>query len=156
MKRENLVSLIGSILICQAVGVLGTVATVSSITGWYGLLNKPFFTPPSYIFGPVWFVLYCLMGISLYLVWQKKKASCEEGVCYFWAQLALNCLWTFIFFGAKNLWFSFLVIVFLWVMIFLTILKFRKISIKASWLLVPYQIWVSFAALLNFSVALLN
>lgn len=144
-----------AILICQLAGILGAVATVPSISSWYIYLNKPFFTPPAFIFGPVWTLLYILMGISLFLVWETKKKR-EECLCCFWVQLALNALWSLIFFGAKNLAFSFIIIIFLWLSILATILQFRKISKIAAWMLVPYLIWVSFASLLNLAVVLLN
>lgn len=155
MAKEGL-KLVGAILICQLAGLFGSLATFSAIPNWYKFLNKPFFTPPNWVFGPVWTILYAMMGISLFLVWQKKKRTCEEGLCYFWAQLALNTLWSLIFFGVKNLWFGFVIISLLWLMIVATIIKFRRISRKAALLLVPYLLWVSFATLLNLSVAILN
>lgn len=142
MKKINLLKLIGAILICQMAGVLGSIATISAIPTWYVTLKKPFFSPPNWVFGPVWITLYTMMGLSLYTVWEKKKKICEGGLCYFWTQLALNALWSLIFFGARNLWFGFVIIVFLWVMILLTIIKFRKVSKKA--------------AFLNLAVAVLN
>lgn len=154
--KKKVINLVLAILVCQMAGVLGSVATISAISTWYVTLNKPLFLPPNWVFGPVWITLYTLMGVSLYIVWEKKKKIHEEGLCYFWTQLALNSLWSLIFFGARNLWFGFVIIVFLWVMILATILKFRKISKKAAWLLVPYLLWVSFASILNLAVAILN
>lgn len=156
MKKINYLNLTGAVLVCQMAGVLGSLATTPSIPNWYIFLNKPFFSPPNWVFGPVWILLYTMMGISLYIVWEKKKQICEEGLCFFWTQLALNALWSLIFFGARNLWFGFVIIIFLWVMILGTIIKFRKISKIAAYLMVPYLIWVTFASLLNLAVAILN
>lgn len=155
MKKNNFLKLIGAILICQMAGLLGSMATISSIPNWYSALKKPFFNPPNWVFGPTWIILYTLMGISLYLIWETRKKK-EECICYFWIQLALNALWSLIFFGTKNLWFSFLIIIFLWVAILVTIINFRKISKTASYLLVPYFLWVSFASILNLAVFILN
>ena len=155
-RKINVLKLIGAILICQTAGVLGSTATISAIPTWYATLNKPLFSPPNWVFGPVWITLYSMMGLSLYIVWEKKKKICEEGLCYFWIQLSLNALWSLIFFGARNLWFGFVIIIFLWIMILKTVIVFKKLSKKAAWLLVPYLLWVSFASLLNLAVAMLN
>lgn len=156
MKKINFLKLAGAVLICQMAGILGSTATFSAIPTWYRTLSKPFFSPPNWVFGPVWTTLYTMMGISLYIVWQRSKKKCEEGLCYFYVQLALNALWSLIFFGARNLWFGFIIIIFLWVMILATIIKFKKVSKKAAYLLVPYLAWVSFASILNLAVAVLN
>lgn len=156
MKKVNFLKLLGAILLCQMAGILGSLATFPAIPNWYRYLNKPVFSPPNWVFGPVWTTLYTMMGISLYIVWQRSKKRCEEGLCYFYIQLALNALWSLIFFGARNLWFGFIIIIFLWVMILATIIKFKKVSKKAAYLLVPYLAWVSFASILNLAVAVLN
>ncbi len=129
-----------------------------SITTWYAALRKPSFSPPNWLFGPVWITLYALMGISLYLVWKKglKQKSIRTGLLFFGAQLFLNSLWSIIFFGMKNLLYAFVEILILWTTILITIYLFWKINRKASYLLIPYIIWVTFAALLNFSVWRLN
>lgn len=139
------------ILLCNFVGIAGSYFTFNSIPTWYVYLNKPFFSPPNYLFGPVWTILYILMGISAFMVWENKKA-----MKYFWIQLFLNGIWTPIFFGAKNLGLAFVVIVIMWVYIVKTIKAFAKVNKKASYLLYPYLIWVSFASLLNFSIWFLN
>ena len=148
---KNALKLTSSILICLFAGGLGTIFTISSIPTWYAHLNKPFFSPPNYLFGPVWTTLYILMGISLYLIWKKKKP-----LKLFWIQLILNAIWTPIFFGAHAILLAFVIIVVMWVYILKTILSFAKINKVASYLLYPYLAWVSFASILNFSVWLLN
>lgn len=143
--------LILSIGICLGVGIVGSVFTTSSIPTWYATLNKPSFSPPNWVFGPVWTILYILMGISLYLVWQKKKVP-----AIFWIQLILNAAWSVIFFGLKNPALALVDVVALWIGIFLTIKSFYPISKLAAYLLAPYLLWVIFASILNLSIALLN
>jgi tryptophan-rich sensory protein len=155
---NKFVKLILSIGVCLLAGGLGTVFTISSIPTWYATLVKPSFSPPNYLFGPVWTILYILMGISLYLIWKKgtKTQKVREALMLFGLQLFLNAIWSPIFFGAKNLFFSLVVIIFMWLFILRTILSFGKINKTASYLLYPYLAWVSFASLLNFSVWMLN
>lgn len=143
--------LIFSIGLCLGAGVLGSFFTVSSIATWYQTLNKPFFSPPNWIFGPVWTILYILMGISLYLVWEKKKVP-----AVFWIQLILNALWSIIFFGMRNPTLALMDIVALWITIILTMKAFYKINKIAAYLLIPYLVWVSFATILNLIIVLLN
>jgi len=159
MTKFNLLKLIFSILICQAAGIIGSFFTTSSISSWYSTINKPSFNPPNWIFGPVWITLYIMMGISLFLVWQKGDlhgVSVKKALIFFGIQLALNSLWSIIFFGLHSPMAAFLEIVVLWVFILLTILEFWKISPLAGWLLVPYLFWVTFASILNFSIWRLN
>lgn len=147
-----------SIGICLLAGVFGTIFTISSIPTWYAFLNKPSFSPPNWIFGPVWTILYVMMGISIALIWQKglKKKKVRDAVYFFGIQLLLNAIWTPIFFGAKDLLMALIVIFLMWIFILKTILAFGKISKNASYLLYPYLAWVSFATILNFSVWFLN
>lgn len=149
---NNFVRLVVFIIICEAAGIAGTFPTVSSVATWYPTLTKPFFTPPSWVFGPVWTVLYLLMGISLYLVWGKKKVT----MTWFWMQLGLNVIWSFAFFGLQNPLLGFIVILLLWISIFLTIQIFIKTQRTAAYLLIPYLLWVSFAAVLNLFIVILN
>lgn len=139
------------ITLCEATGIIGSIFTINSIDSWYQALNKPFFTPPAWVFGPAWTTLYLLMGISLYLVWGKKKINLK----WFWTQLFLNFIWSIVFFGIKNLVLSFVIIVLLWGSIFFTIKSFIKVK-SAAYLLIPYVIWVSFALLLNLFILILN
>lgn len=147
----NIPKLILSIGICLGVGVLGSIFTISSIPTWYVALNKPFFSPPNWVFGPVWTILYILMGISLYLVWIKRRVP-----AVFWTQLLLNAIWSILFFGMKNPTLALVDIIALWVAIILTIKAFYKINILAAYLLIPYLAWASFATILNLSIVLLN
>jgi tryptophan-rich sensory protein len=144
--------------ICLGAGALGTIFTISSIPTWYAHLIKPPFSPPNYLFGPVWTILYVLMGISLALVWVKgvRTERAREALMLFGVQLFLNAIWSPIFFGAKDLTLSLIVIILMWFFIFKTILAFRKVNKTASYLLYPYIAWVSFASILNFAVWFLN
>lgn len=155
-KIRNWPLLILAILLCEGVGILGSFFTISAIPTWYATLNKPSFSPPNFLFGPVWTMLYALMGFSLYLVWTSKVKSKQMALKYFWAQLGLNALWSIIFFGFKKPGLAFVEIIALWIAIWLTIKSFRRSSRAASYLLYPYLAWVSFASILNLSVWVLN
>ena len=158
MKIENILKLAASIMLCLSAGVIGSVFTMDSIPTWYAALEKPFFSPPNWVFAPVWTTLFILMGISLYLVWKKgiKTEGVKIALILFAAQLVLNTLWSIIFFGMRSPIYAFVEIVMLWILILFTIITFYKISKTASYLLIPYILWVSFAAVLNFSIFVLN
>ncbi len=147
-----------SILVCLSAGMIGSFFTYPAIPVWYAGLNKPFFTPPNWIFAPVWTILYVMMGISAYMIWEKRKENLEsvKGLTIFGLQLVLNTMWSVVFFGFKDLFFAFLLIIVLWAAILLNIFQFRKLSTNAALLLGPYIIWVTFAALLNAAVWLMN
>jgi benzodiazapine receptor len=156
MKRAA--GILVSVVVCELAGVIGSLFTTPSIPGWYAGLTKPPFNPPNWIFGPVWTVLYALMGLAAYLVFEKgfKRPEVKKGLSVFAAQLLLNVLWSIVFFGAHVIFGAVVVIVLLWTLILATILLFRRISRAAACLLVPYVLWVSFAAVLNVSLYVLN
>lgn len=154
---KKLPLLILSVGLCLGAGSIGTIFTTSSIPTWYAVLNKPFFSPPNWVFGPVWTLLYIMMGVALYLVIsEKKKAAREKAVQVFAIQLILNVAWSVIFFGLKNPFLALVDIVALWIGIYFTIKSFYKINKLAGNLLVPYLLWVSFATILNVSIVILN
>jgi benzodiazapine receptor len=155
---KNSLKILVSVLVCLAAGGIGTPFTIQSIPTWYATLNKPAFSPPNYLFGPVWTLLYILMGIALYLIWKKglKTKKVRNALSLFEIQLVLNLIWSPVFFGLKNILLALGIIIVLWIYILKTILAFAKIDKKASYLLIPYILWVSFAAVLNFSVWVLN
>lgn len=155
IMKVNLPKLFTSIVLCLGVGGLGSVFTAPAIAAWYSTLNKPVFSPPNFIFAPVWTTLYILMGISLYLLWTSKKNK-NAAIKLFLIQLGLNFLWSLIFFGMHSPQLAFVEIISLWIAIFLTIRISAPISKNAAYLLYPYFLWVSFATLLNLSIALLN
>ena len=151
-KKFNFGKLVLCILITEGSGILGSIATSSSVKTWYvtDLIKSPL-NPPSWVFGPVWTLLFLLMGIALYLVWNKKN-----NLFWFWVQLLLNILWSFLFFGIRSPSSAFYEILILWLAIIMTIIKFWKINKTASILLWPYLAWVSFASILNYSIMMLN
>ncbi len=155
---KNLLKLIFAILFCELVGLSATPFTISSIPTWYQTLNKPFFSPPNWVFAPVWTTLYFLMWISLFLIWQKglKKDEVRNGILLFFLQLFLNFLWSLLFFGLHLPALAFIDIVLLWLSIILCIKTFYLINKIASYLLLPYILWVSFAGLLNLAIVILN
>jgi len=158
MTGKNIAKLVASIIGCEAAGGIGSIFTTSAIPTWYATLQKPSFTPPNYVFAPVWLTLYLLMGISVFLVWRKGLA--ERGVktalTVFLVQLILNILWSVIFFGLKSPLGGVIIIVLLWIAILITIIRFFRISPAAGGLLIPYIIWVSIAANLNVGIWTLN
>jgi tryptophan-rich sensory protein len=156
MKRAA--GIVVSIAACELAGIIGSVFTTPSIPGWYAGIAKPSFNPPNWIFGPVWTLLYALMGLAAYLVYEKgfKRPEVKKALAVFAAQLLLNALWSIVFFGAHMILGAAVVIVLLWAMILATILLFTKISKTAAYLLVPYILWVTFAAVLNVSFYVLN
>lgn len=151
-KFMKLIKLISCIFLCQLAGIFGSLFMDSN---WYESLVKPWFQPPSWLFGPVWITLYLLMGISLYLILiNKKKSNLALGA--FGVQLILNALWTLVFFGLNNIFLAFIEIVLLWLAILATIYLFYEIDKRAAYLLAPYIIWVTFAMILTFSIWRIN
>jgi len=136
-------------------GVVGFVFTTPSLPTLYAGLQKPAFAPPNWLFGPVWITLYTLMGISLYLVWEKgKKRDIKIPLIIFSIQLVLNAIWSPLF--AVSSFYALIEIIILWVAILFTIITFYKVSKKAGLLLLPYILWVSIATVLNYYIWLLN
>ncbi len=156
-KSVNWPRFIVSIAICQLTGLLGLLFT-SSIKTWYNVINKPSFTPPAEIFAPVWTVLYFLMGISLYLVLNKRGVleDARTALLMFGVQLALNAFWTISFFGLLSPFLAFTVCISILIVLSYTIYLFYKISKIAAYLLIPYLIWTIFATILNYYVWVLN
>ena len=151
-KGENWPVLIAFIIICNLAGAIGSLFTIPAIPGWYASLSKPSFSPPSWLFGPVWTILYVLMGISAYLVWRKgwQKKPVRAALALFALQLFLNALWSILFFGLRSPLYGLAGIAFLWLSILLAMRAFYAIDRRAAYLLLPYIAWVSFAALLNY------
>lgn len=157
MAKFNLVRLIISIAFTLGFGSLGGFFTVPEITTWYATLQKPSFNPPNYLFGPVWTILYLLMGISFYIIWQQSPSpNKSKAVILFLIQFILNFCWSILFFKNHLIFWALVEIIAMWFFILLTIIVFGKLNKIASWLLVPYISWVSFATLLNFALWKLN
>ena len=151
------IKFITAVLVCEGVGILGSILTIPSINTWYQALNKPSFSPPNWIFGPVWTTLYFLMGVAIFLILDKKITRAKNNILILFSlQLFLNFLWSNIFFGLHLPLWAFIEIIFLWINILLLVILFWKYSKPASILLVPYLLWVSFASLLNLLIVILN
>jgi tryptophan-rich sensory protein len=147
------------VVTCLVVGYFSGMVTRSSITTWYPTLIKPSFNPPNWVFAPVWTMLYAMMGVAAGLVWSRidfEKEVVKKALIFFAVQLALNALWSYLFFGLKNPMLAGIEIIILWLMIYETYVKFVKINKIAGYLMIPYLIWVSFATVLNASIWWLN
>lgn len=158
MPGRNLWKLVVAVAVVELIGNLGAIFTLPAISTWYASLAKPSFTPPSWLFGPAWIVLYALIGIALYLVWERGagKPKFRNAMLAFGAQLVLNVMWSFAFFGLHSPAYGVIVIVALWIAILAAVITFYRISRAAAYALVPYLIWVTFAAILNMFVFLMN
>lgn len=155
---QTYIKLILSIVTCQLVGFVGSLFTGMSVSTWYSALQKPSFTPPDYVFAPVWIILYLLMGIAAFLVWKKgiETEKVKGALLLFCIHLAVNLMWTAIFFGLRSIQGGFIVIIILLLMIIALMIIFRKISRWSAILLFPYFLWVTFAAILNAELMILN
>ena len=154
---RQVVWLIGFIAVCFASAGLGAAATSTSVGGWYQTLAKPSWNPPSWLFGPVWSALYLMMAVAAWLVWLGHGwRAARTALTWFGIQLALNVLWSFLFFGLQRPGLAFAEILALWLSIVATCLAFRGKSVTAEWLLTPYLAWTSFAAFLNFAIWRMN
>jgi translocator protein len=154
--RRHSAALLGFVAVCLTAGGVGSFATTPQIPTWYASLSRPPWTPPSWVFAPVWTTLYIMMGVSGWLVWRKSQSLHTRAFLFFWIQLGLNALWSFLFFGWESPGLAFGEIVLLWLSIAATFWMFRKWSGTAALLLVPYLGWVSFASYLNFAIWQLN
>jgi len=147
-----------SIIICQSAGIFGSLFTFEAVPDWYITLEKPFFAPPNWIFGPVWIILYYLMGVSLYIVWKDELKSKTRNVFFvvFAIQLILNALWSLLFFGLKSPLLGLIDILILDVMLVVTIFYATRVSKYAAMLLIPYMVWIIIASVLNYAILVLN
>jgi translocator protein len=155
---KSWLKLVISLALPQVAGFTGALFTETGEGSWYRTIQKPQWNPPGWVFAPVWTTLYILMGIAFYLVW---KSSADEKIkrpaMAFWIlQLVFNLCWTLIFFYAQEIRYAFAEIVFLWILILITIFLFARINKLAAWLLMPYISWVSFAAILTYTICQLN
>jgi len=159
MKPSAVIKLVIACALCLSVGLIASIFTTEqTLSNWYATLNKPFFAPPNWVFGPIWTVLYVLMGVSAFLIWRRGINNRTGRICLAWfvGQLLLNGLWTPLFFGLQMPLVAFVEILLLWSAILLTIMRFKRVSKTAALLLIPYILWVSFAAVLNGGIWLLN
>jgi benzodiazapine receptor len=147
------------IVLCLAVAGVAGWATSQSVATWYLTLNRPSWTPPNWLFAPVWTTLYIMMAVAAWRIWRSGggfTGTARPALVMFFVQLALNFAWSFAFFGARSPSLGLVVIIMLWLAIAATISAFRPIDRLAAWLLVPYLAWVSYATALNFAIWTLN
>jgi len=159
MQLKGIAAAVLFVIACLLAGGIGSIFTSPEIPTWYAALNKPDFSPPNWVFAPVWTTLYILMGVAAHLVYEKgakNKAEVDAALALFTTQLALNMAWSFLFFGLHSPLYGLIGIVTLWLVIALTMVRFYGISRPAGLLLVPYILWVSFASVLNLFVWMLN
>jgi translocator protein len=146
--------LVGLVALCLAVGIGAGLVTAPAVTEWYPTLNKPSWNPPSWVFAPVWTILYTMMAVAAWLVW--KQGNARTALILFFAQLALNFAWSMLFFGARSPGLGLIDIIAMWIAISATIFAFAMKSRLAAFLMVPYLAWVSFALALNVAIYSLN
>jgi tryptophan-rich sensory protein len=158
MKWIRVIQFVICILIPQVAGFIGARFTTPQIPTWYASLRKPPFTPPSAIFGPVWILLFVLMGIALYLIWIQglNTSWVKPALFVFGVQLVLNVLWSVLFFGLRSPILGLVDIIVLWILILFLVILSLRISTVAGLLLIPYLLWVTFASILNASILRLN
>ncbi|HEX5774863.1 MAG TPA: TspO/MBR family protein [Candidatus Paceibacterota bacterium] len=156
MRASSVFVFIFFIALSLAAGAVGALFTLDQIPTWYATLTKPSWTPPSWVFGPVWNTLYVLMGVAAALVWGSRKFGRVLAIWIFIAQLVVNALWSIVFFALHEILLSVLVIGLLWILIIVLFAIFWRHSRIAAFLLVPYFLWVSYAATLNVGILLLN
>lgn len=150
------VKIIISSISTLTLGIASGFSTINSINNWYQFIEKPTFNPPNWIFGPVWTILYILMGISFGLVWHSNHINKKNALILFTIQFILNLAWSFLFFNQHLLGIAFIEIIIMWLFILLTIKSFYSINKTAAFLLIPYLLWVSFASVLNGAIWYLN
>jgi translocator protein len=157
MNKSQIFKLIASLALPLGLGAIAGLFTAEAVPDWYATLNRPSFNPPNWLFGPVWTILYLLMGISLFLIW-KQNASKErnQAIFVFLFQQALNFGWSFIFFYFNMIGFALIEIILLWICILIMLVLFYKIKPVAAYINIPYILWASFATVLNASYYFLN
>lgn len=156
MQGGSLLALAGFVLASLAAGFFGSFFTMDQITTWYAALTKPSWTPPNWVFGPVWTTLYVLMGVAAYLVSRSKKLGKTLVLWLFFAHLIVNALWSIVFFGLHELELAFGIIVLLWALIALLMRLYWRYARVATYLMIPYLLWVSYATTLNLGFIFLN
>ena len=155
MKKA--LQLVTCILLTMSIGGLSSYATMDGVTGWYTTLHKPSFNPPNYLFGPVWSLLYLLMGVSLSMILRAEKSPARsKAIAAFTVQLILNFFWSIIFFRFHAVGIALVEIVLMWAAILRMIIAFYRVNKSASLIQIPYIAWVSFASILNAAIFYLN
>lgn len=158
MDIKGALKLITAILVSLSAGAIGSYFTAPAIPEWYEGLMKPALNPPSWVFAPVWTILYVMMGVSAFLVWKRgwNRRDVKKSMMVFGLQLVLNSVWSILFFGLRDPGLAMIGIILLWFSIVWTMILFKKVSKASFYLLIPYIAWVSFASYLNYSIWVLN
>jgi tryptophan-rich sensory protein len=158
ITKKYIIRISISIAVCLLIATLSGFATKSSVYTWYATLNKPSFTPPNWLFAPVWTILYIMMGIAAGIVWTRGfyHKWVKTALYHFGFQLLLNGMWSIVFFGFNKPFWALLISIALIVLVSLTIKWFKVVNDIAAYLLIPYLLWICFATVLNFSIWQLN
>lgn len=157
-KGYEIPKLITALGVTLITGFIGTFFTAEPLTTWYTNLNKPYWTPPDWAFGPIWTMIYILIGIAAYLIWKNglERKDVKIALLVFALQLILNLLWSVLFFGFKSIYGGLIEIIILWITILFNFILFYRISKFAGILFLPYLVWVTIASYLNYSIYILN
>jgi len=154
---RSAVALVVCVAVCLAAAGVGGLATSRSVATWYQTIEKPSWTPPGWVFGPVWTTLYLMMAVAAWLVWRRAGVSGGRlALTLFAAQLVLNAAWSWLFFGLQNPGAAFVELIVLWLAIVATLVAFWRTTAPAGWLMLPYLLWVTFAGVLNFTIWRMN
>lgn len=157
MDKSKLFKLLISIILPIGLGSIAGIFTSAAVPEWYTTLNRPSFNPPNWIFGPVWTILYILLGISFFVIWkQPASKKRNQAILVYLLQLILNFAWSFIFFYFNMIGFALIEIILLWISIVIMLVLFYRIKPLASYMNIPYLLWVTFAAILNAGYYILN
>jgi translocator protein len=156
MQTKKTLVLIACIIGCIVIGSLPSVISTDALRTWYPNISKPSWNPPNYLFGPVWSILFTMMGIALWQIIYSEHALRKHALTVFVIQFALNLIWTILFFAMQSPGLAFIEIIIFWMSILYTIILFMRIKKSAGLLLVPYACWVGFAAVLNCTIWWLN
>lgn len=157
MNKSLIIKFAVSLILPLALGAIAGMFTSQAIPAWYASLNKPSFSPPNWIFGPVWTALYILLGISFFLIWKQDAGKLRNAaIIIYLLQLLLNFGWSFIFFYFNMIGFALIEIIALWLSIIVMIIMFYRINPMAAYINIPYLLWVTFASILNAGYYFLN
>ena len=158
MKIKTVVKILLAVLVCLGIGFIGSIATQTTVDTWFATLEKPSFNPPSWVFAPVWSLLYVLMGVAAGIVWSKgfHHLWVKTALYHFGFQLILNAGWSIAFFGYQSPLAGLIIIIALIILVLFTFKWFKIVSPAAAYLLIPYILWITFAAALNFEIWRLN
>ena len=155
MLKNKIVTFILFLIITFSASLIGGLATVIFKEPWYSLLNNPVFNPPDWVFGPVWTILYLLMTISIWMYWHSKNKEMNTVYIYI-IHLVFNATWSIVFFVLHNMVLALLVLVVLIAFIINLIIRYRRVTMMSSYLMIPYLLWCFFALILNTSLIILN